>query len=956
MIRNLRNNTRSRIVSCVMAAALAMSGLLGAGSAKAEETPSEASSSPASPVPSAIPSLGIVQITGGLSHTVALKSDGSVWTWGDGFHGKLGTGPNVNRYTPSRVKELFDVTAIAAGMNHTLALRKDGTVWSWGQNTKGQLGDGTREDRTAPFEIPYLSNVVAIAAGNNHSMALKSDGTIVTWGDNSKGQLGDGTFEDKLEPRQLSYPRDVKAIAAGGNHSLALLDDQFVAAWGDNAYGQLGDAVTQEKANTPTRVNFTNETKAIAAGGNFSAALKDNGEVWTWGYNSSGQLGNGGGFKDRNFAARATGVNDAVSIAAGNSHIIVLHKDGTVSGWGLNNYGQLGTGDLKEAIVNTNIDSLKQIAVIGTGLFHSMAVKPDGTVYAWGNSTLGQLGDGEAKNRIIPSVVPRFSLLVAPPDMSVDGKYSYTNTLVPEALAAGDSYTMVWKAGSLWTWGENVYGQLGRDGIMGKNKPGAVNGITDAASVASGSGHAAVLHPDGTLSGWGLNLGGQLGEEPSIGRKTPQALLGGWKDMTAVAAGNAFTIALRKDGTVWALGDNAFGQQGDGTMDRHTSPVQIPGLMRIKAIAAGYNHALALADDGTVWSWGDNSNGQLGDGSTMLKRSAQQIVGLEGIIAIAAGKNHSIALKSDGTVWTWGYNGYGQLGDESTTNHSYPGRVAGISNVTAIAGGAFHTLAVRSDGTVWGWGYNAFGQLGDNTTENRKRPVQAQGIRGAAQIAAGSSHSAAMSADGTVWTWGGNMSGQLGDGTFKNRTVPAAVTGFVRSMSDTAGHWAEETIASALEKGYADGYPDGRFQPDGTVTRAEFAKLAASAVKLTIPAAEAGQEWYAPYAAALANAGYYGPEDTGAAWNEPITRGEIAAIAVRAADKELQKPNTVMTKEYAMQTAVQKGILQGLDNGRLAPEETTTRAQAVTIIERMLTLLGGGKLPVDEAALRLAAS
>ncbi|MFH5182703.1 S-layer homology domain-containing protein [Paenibacillus sp. TAB 01] len=544
--------------------------------------------------------------------------------------------------------------------------------------------------------------------------------------------------------------------------------------------------------------------------------------------------------------------------------------------------------------------------------------------------------------------MPRFNMIVQPPKGG-----SFSNEPSSNRIAAGDSFTVVRKLNRLWTWGENTYGELGTGTVGGKNTPAeTAPGAGEVTAVEAGSHDAFVLKPDGTVWSWGLNLNGQLADGTSDNRNAPAAapLL---KDVAAIAAGNAFTLALKKDGTVWGIGDNTFGQLADNTASPRTTPVQISGLFRIKAIAAGYNHALALAEDGTLWAWGDNSNGQLGDGSTMLRRAVVPIEGLKDVQAIAAGRNHSLALKSDGTVWTWGYNGFGQLGDGTTTNKSQPVPVAGLTGVASIAAGSYHSLAVKTNGTVWAWGQGTFGQLGDGGTENRSQAVQAKGILGAAEAAGGSYHSAAISADGTVWTWGSNMSGQLGDGTYKNRTFPEAVTGFVSAFRDTAGHWAEAAIASAVEKGYADGYPDGTFKPDGTLTRAEFAKLTASALKLPDTAAQAasGSAWYQPYADALTKAGYYGPKETQGAWDEPITRAELARIAAKVTTQELQGANTAMTDDFAMLTAVKKGILQGLRNGELAPAESSTRAQAVTIIERMLSVRAGVALPVDTLAL-----
>jgi alpha-tubulin suppressor-like RCC1 family protein len=131
--------------------------------------------------------------------------------------------------------------AMAGGGEHTLALKDDGTVWSWGTNTSGQLGDGTTTMRAVPIQIASLANVVAVAAGAAHSLALKSDGTVWAWGKNSTGQLGDGTSTLRLSPIQVPNLTDVMAIAAGADHSVAMKSDGTVWTWGRNTWGQLGD-------------------------------------------------------------------------------------------------------------------------------------------------------------------------------------------------------------------------------------------------------------------------------------------------------------------------------------------------------------------------------------------------------------------------------------------------------------------------------------------------------------------------------------------------------------------------------------------------------------------------------------------------------------------------------------------------------------------------------------------
>jgi alpha-tubulin suppressor-like RCC1 family protein len=325
-------------------------------------------------------------------------------------------------------------------------------------------------------------------------------------------------------------------------------------------------------------------------------------------------------------------------------------------------------------------------------------------------------------------------------------------------------------------------------------------------TAAAGGGHTVALKSDGTVWTWGYNGIGQLGDNSTTQRNTPVQVLGtggsGFlTDVIAIAAGSNYTAALKSDGTVWTWGDNSYGQLGDNTTTRRSTPVQVSGtggsgfLTDVKAIAAGIDHMVALKSDGTVWTWGYNQNGQLGDNSTTRRTTPVQVLGtggsgfLTGVKAIAAGNRHTVALKSDGMVWAWGYNGYGQLGDNtSLTERSTPVQVLGpggsgfLTDVKAIATGNYHTLFLKNNGTVWGCGYNDFGQLGDNTTTRRSTPVQVSGTGGSGfltdvkAIAAGGRHTVALKSDGTVWAWGYNNYGQLGDNTLARRITPTAIT------------------------------------------------------------------------------------------------------------------------------------------------------------------------------------
>jgi len=234
--------------------------------------------------------------------------------------------------------------------------------------------------------------------------------------------------------------------------------------------------------------------------------------------------------------------------------------------------------------------------------------------------------------------------------------------------------------------------------------------------------------PAATPVAWGYGINGQLGDGNfysnfPYGMATP-VQVSGLTTVTAIAGGAFHSLALNSDGTVWAWGAGHVGQLGDGNFyttgnQGVATPVRVSALTTVTAIAGGQAHSLALNSDGTVWAWGNGGNGQLGDGNfhTTGVATPVHVINLTAVTAIAGGGNHSLALKSDGTVWAWGDGHNGQLGDgifhsidERNPGVAEPVQVSGLTTVTAIAGGLDHSLALKSDGTVWGWGFGGEGQ------------------------------------------------------------------------------------------------------------------------------------------------------------------------------------------------------------------------------------------------------
>lgn len=335
--------------------------------------------------------------------------------------------------------------------------------------------------------------------------------------------------------------------------------------------------------------------------------------------------------------------------------------------------------------------------------------------------------------------------------------------------------------------------------------------------IAAGPTHSLAVKKDGTAWAWGQNYDGQLGDGTTTNRLTP-VQVSGLTGVVAVAAGYSHSLALKSDGTVWAWGLNANGQVGDGpTTTIRSRPVQVPGLSSMTAVAAGQDTSLSVRSDGTVWAWGANNVGNLGDGTTTRRFAPVQVHGLTGVVSVSASSYGSMALKSDGTVWTWGSNAQGQLGDGTTTDRLTPVQVPGFTNGAAVARGARHTLAQRADGTIWVWGLN----VGEQTGMGYVSPVQVEGLIGIA-LATGQYQAFIVMPNGAIRAWGDNRSGQLGDGTQTKPPSPVLVPGHIGFVGIASGDYhtiamkADGTVWAWGDNYYGqlgDGTTTGRLTP-----------------------------------------------------------------------------------------------------------------------------------------------
>ncbi len=341
-------------------------------------------------------------------------------------------------------------------------------------------------------------------------------------------------------------------------------------------------------------------------------------------------------------------------------------------------------------------------------------------------------------------------------------------------------------AGEVKAWGDNSAGGLGDGSTTNRSTAVATLGLTDVTAVAGGDGFSLALRYDSTVWAWGYNTGGELGIGTNVDKLTP-VQIPSLSNVVAITSCNHHSLALKSDGTVWAWGKNTYGQLGDGTTTDRWAPVQVTGLTNVQSIATGVNHSLASTTGGIAYAWGRNEAGQIGDGSTTNRWSAVQVATITNVKAVSShGNLHSHALLNDGTVWSWGNNFNGQLGIGTTSNQLTPAMIPSFTNVKAIAGGHLHGLALKNDGTVYGWGYNNNGSVGDGSTTKRLSPVLVTGISGITKIATGFYQSFGLKSDGTLYGWGKNYNWQLGDGTYDDRVSPIVVPG-VSGVADIAG-------------------------------------------------------------------------------------------------------------------------------------------------------------------------
>jgi alpha-tubulin suppressor-like RCC1 family protein len=654
----------------------------------------------------------------------------------------------------------------------------DAGLYAWGQNVNTQLGLNNTTNISSPTQVGSLTNWKQVSNGYSHTTSIRTDGSLWTWGYNFYGQLGINSIIQVSSPTQVGSLYNWKQVSGGYLHSAAIKSDSTLWTWGLNSKGELGvNDITHRSS--PVQVGSLTNWKQVSSS-SYTSAIATTGALYAWGDNTFGKLGIG----------TAT-FNSAVSTNLSYSSPVQV---GSLTNW----------------------------FMVDSNPYNSAYTTTSNTLYVTGFNISGQLGLGDTTHRSSPTQVGSLT--------------NWKMVALGNANQAGQGFCVAVKnetdglVGTLWSWGHNLYGQLGYSASPGTSSPQQIGSVTNWTQVAAGPTHAFAITSVSGLWAWGHNVFGQLGLGDTNNRSSP-VQIGFDNAWSKVSTGVAHTLAIGF-GRLYVWGRNTDGELGLGDTTARSSPVQVGSATNWKQARVGISTSYAINTSGQLFAWGRNAGYELGLGDITSRSSPTQIGSLSSWMTVNTDRTSSApgsdnnsavwAVKTDGTLWAWGWNynfppTYGPLLGLNTSiiTVSSPTQVGSLTTWAVASSPAVPTyivgatgiiydrnasgLGITTGGALWAWGDNTAGQKGitGGTITNSadvSSPVQVGSLTNWRLVSNGYYHTAAIKTDGTLWAWGKNTSGQLGQLNTIDISSPVQVGSLANWKLVSTGHYHTAAI------------------------------------------------------------------------------------------------------------------------------------------------------------------